>query len=216
MDYKHIMVGKYVDLMATIKDYSGSELGLHCELIAIVYDMTEDEVLDLPLSKFEEYEREISFLFTKPKFKSRIPNKIVLNGRKYEIVKDAKQLTAAQYIDYSTYCQLPDKDFRIAEILSVFLVPEGEKYGHYDIAPVIEEIKNYLDVQTALDICFFFRKKSLKSIERTVFFLQAWTKMMQRKARKNPKMKEKLTEIQENLKKMEVILLDANERISTM
>lgn len=216
MDYKDIMVGKYVDLMATIKDYSGAELGLHCELIAIVYDMTEDEVLDLPISKFEEYEREISFLYKKPKFKSRIPNKVVLNGRKYDIVKDANKLTAAQFIDYNTYCELPDRDYHIAQILSVFLIPEGEKYGHYDIEPVINEITNYLDIQTALDICFFFRKKSLKSIERTVFFLQAWTKMMQRKAKKNPKMKEKLMEIQENLTKMEQVLLDANERLSTM
>ena len=120
MDYKDIMVGKYVDLMATIKDYSGTELGLHTELIAIVYDMTEDEVLDLPLSKFEQYEREISFLYKKPKFTSKIPNKVVLNGRKYEIMKDGNKLTAAQYIDYNTYVELPDKDFHIAEILSVF------------------------------------------------------------------------------------------------
>jgi len=211
MDYKDIMVGTYVDLMATIKEHEGEELELHVKLISIVYGLDENQVLDLPLSKFEEYERELAFLYRKPKITGKIPNKIVLNGRKYEVVKNAKKLTASQYIDYQSYLKLEDPDSHIAQVLSVFLVPEGEKYGNYDIEQVVDEISNYLSIQTALDVCFFFRKKYLRSIRNTILYLEVLMKMMKRKAKKNPLMMEKVKEIEKNLTIMREAVLYLNE-----
>lgn len=211
MDYKDINIGTYVDIMATIKEHEGEELELHVKLISLVYGLEEDQVLDLPLSKFEEYERELAFLYRKPKITGKIPNKIVLNGRKYEVVKNAKKLTASQYIDYQSYLKLEDPDSHIAQVLSVFLIPEGEKYGAYDIEPVVQEISNNLSTQMALDVCFFFRKKYLRSIRNTILYLEAMMKMMRRKAKSNPLMMEKVKEIEKNLKIMREAALYLNE-----
>lgn len=206
MTYKDINVGKYLELMATIKEYEGEEIDLHVKLISIIFEMTEEEVLCLPLSKYQEREQEIAFLYREPKITGKIPNVITLNNRKYEVCKDTKKITASQFIDYSTYVTMEDKDSRIAEVLSVFLIPVGEKYGKYDIAPVIDEIKEFMPVQMALDICFFFRKKSVKSNKRILRSLMLRTRAMMITHRKNKEMVEKMKEIEKNLEVMLTIL----------
>lgn len=210
MDYKDISVDQYLNIRATIKEHEGSELDLHVKLISLIFGMSEDEVLDLPLPKFEELNKELSFLYKQPKITGKIPSKIVLNGRKYTVVKDAKKLTASQYIDYNSYCDLPDPDTHIAQVLSVFLIPEGEKYGSYEIEPVIDEISNYLSAQLAFDVCFFFQKKSLRSIKNMLIYFGVMTRMMKRKVRKHPKLKEQMEELQKKLTTM-VILLQRSE-----
>jgi len=206
MDYKDINIGTYLEMLATIKEHEGSELDLHVKLIAIWLDADEEDILDMPLSSFEDCERDISFLYQKPKITGKIPDTITLNNRKYNVCKDERKLTASQYIDYQSYIALDDPDSHIAEVLSVFLVPEGEKYGHYDIDPVIQEIKDYMPVQTALDVCFFFRRKSAKLAKRTLRCLLIQTKAMKIKHRKNEKMVEKLKEIEDNLMIMQTVL----------
>lgn len=209
MDYKDVNVETYLEIMATIKEHEGEEIDLHVRLIAILFGMSEDEVLDMPLDKFQECETEIGFLYRRPKITGKIPNVITLNNRKYNVIKDSKKLTASQYIDYQAYIGMEDPDSHIAEVLSVFLVPEGEKYGHYDIEPVIEEIKRYMPIQTALDVCFFFRKKSLKSSKRTLRYLLWMMRGMRMKNRKNKQMVEKITEIEKNLMIMQTVLQES-------
>lgn len=206
MELKDINVRTFVKLKATIKEHEGSELELHVKLISILFDISEDEVLDLPLPKFEEYERQTGFMYKPIKHYDNIPNKIVLNGRKYNVVKDAKKLTASQFIDYNTYCQMEDPDSYLAQILSVFLIPEGEKYGSYDIEPVVQEISEYLSAKVAMDICFFFRKKSLKSLRSTLLYLGLMMKTMKREMKKNPMMKEKMMEILKKMREMAIVL----------
>ncbi len=206
MELKDINVSTFVKLKATIKEHEGTEIELHVKLISILFNMTEDQVLDTPLPKFEEMERQTGFMYRPVKHYDKIPNKIVLNGRKYDVVKDVKKLTASQFIDYNTYCQLPDPDSHLAQILSVFLIPEGEKYGSYDIEPVVQEISEYLSAKVAMDICFFFRKKSMKSLKSTVLYLGLMMRMMKRKMRKNPMMTEKMTEIQKKLMELQAVL----------
>lgn len=209
MEYKDVNVGTYLDVRATIKEHEGSEIELHVKIISLLFGMSEDEVLDMPLDKFLECETGIGFLYRRPKITGKIPNVITLNNRKYNVIKDSKKLTASQYIDYQTYIGMEDPDSHIAEVLSVFLVPEGEKYGHYDIEPVIEEIKQYMPIQTALDVCFFFRKKSLKSSKHTLRYLLWMMRGMRMKNRKNKQMVEKITEIEKNLMIMQTVLQES-------
>ena len=82
MDYKDISVDQYLNIRATIKEHEGSELDLHVKLISLIFGMSEDEVLDLPLPKFEELNKELSFLYKQPKITGKIPSKIVLNAGK--------------------------------------------------------------------------------------------------------------------------------------
>lgn len=199
MDYKDISIDTYLEVLATIKEYEGPELDLHVSLIGIIFGMTDDEVLDLPLDKFQEYETEIAFLYKKPKITGKIPNTIVLNGRKYNVCKDEKKLLTSQFVDYQSYIALDDPDTHLAQVLSVFLIPEGEKYGKYEIESVIEEIGKYLNVQTALDLCFFLRKRSIKSTRRSLQRLVMRTRAMRITHRKNQQMVEKMKEIEEKL-----------------
>ena len=210
MDFRDINVDTFINIKATIKEHEGPEIELHVKLISMLFNLTEDEVLDLPLTKFEDYERQTAFLYRQPKLSAKIPNVIVLNGRKYNVVKNAKKLTASQFIDYMTYCKLPDPDSHLAQVLSVFLIPDGEKYGSYDIEHVINEISTYLSAQMALEIAFFLRLKSLHSLTSTVRYLELMMWMMKRRAKKNPKVKEKMEEVQEKLRMM-VMALERSE-----
>ena len=104
---------------------------------------------------------------------------------------------------------LPDS--HIAQVLSVFLIPEGEKYGSYDIEAVIDEISNHLSTQMALDVCFFFRKRYLRSTKNTVLYLEGMLRTMKRRAKKNPKMKDKIEELEKNLEVMREAVSYLNE-----
>lgn len=216
MDYKDISVNTYLEVLATIKDFEGQEIDLHVSLIGIIFGMTDDEVLNLSLDKFQEYEMEIAFLYRKPKITGKIPNTIVLNGRKYNVCKDEKKLLTSQFVDYQSYIALEDPDSHIAQVLSVFLIPEGEKYGKYDIETVIDEIGKYLNVQTALDLCFFLRKRSLKSTRRSLQRLVMRMRALRITHRKNQQMVEKMKEIEKNLEIMDMALQESEDEFSLL
>lgn len=206
MDYKDINLKKYLQVLATIKEHDGDELTLRTKVIAIIFDLTEDEVLDLPLEDFAKYNQEISFLYKKANKTAKIPDTIVLNNRKYRVCKDVNKLVASQYIDYQSYLAMEDSDAEAARVLSVFLIPEGEKYGHYDIEPVIEEIKEYMPAQMALDVCFFFEQKCRRSIRHTLRYLLVMTKAI-RMQRKTPmEVKEKMKDIEGKLTRTLIVL----------
>ena len=179
--YKTLSVGKYMEIRELLKQEL-DEMDLQAEILAVLNDTTVDEIMKLPLPKYSEYVRLSTFLTEKPKPKAECPKKITLNDRKYYVIKKAEELTAAQYIDYQNYMKMKDPDSKLAEILSIFIIPEGKKYVEgYDITEVINDIKDYLPILSAFNICFFFRKKQAESIERTLIYLGLMMKIWKRK-----------------------------------
>lgn len=182
-NYNKLTLGKYTKIQELLHSDYEEFIDIQPAILAILSDKTEDEVLNLPLSKYAEMVQESSFVLETPKLKGKSLVDLNINGRVFCFVRNTQDITAAQYIDYQTLVTKKDNWKYLANILACFLVPKGGKYcDGYDIVEVIQWLNDYLDVYTAMDTCFFFRKKSLKSIKRSLRYSAAVMRAMKWKA----------------------------------
>lgn len=193
--------------MATIKDWEDINLGMFQRMneistrdeeiervvgfVALFNDLTEEEVLDLPLDKFKAYIKEMAWMNTPPE--PAMPREdYVINGKEYKLTMNFHKLTTAQYIDFQGYSKSDD----YSQMLSVFLIPKGHKYGDgYDVYEVQEDLKT-LPVQEVLGLMGFF-----------IVLYRSWSAALLRyssrvlrkaaKREKNPKMMETVKEMEE-------------------
>lgn len=193
MDYKDLTINKWLEIRQILKD-GGDDIEIQARIIGTLFDMTEDEVLNLPIKKYQDYAEQISFLQTDLKPVKHPANHYVLNGHKYKLVKDTQKLTAGQYIDYQTLAAMEDSDEHLADIIGCFLVPADKEYGEYDVMENAKEIGEYLSIEEGLGICYFFQRRSFDSINSTLIYLELIMKRMSRKE-KNPEIQEKLKEL---------------------
>jgi len=190
--YKDLTIKKYQEIRQILAD-DGGELNIQSRIIACLTDMELDAVLNLSLTKYNEYVQKSSFLMDKPVINKHVPSKIVINGKEYVLTKNVNKLTASQYIDYQNYIAEKDNEKYLANIIACFLVPKGMKYNDgYDVLDVAEEIAENLSIQDAMDICFFFRRKYLNSIKLTLTYLGLRVRMMKAK---DPETKEKMKQV---------------------
>lgn len=177
MDYYDITIGQYLEIKEVF-EADVPELDKMVSLIAICFNMTEDEVLDLEVTKFNKYVNEINFLYS-PYPKEVIKEYYVLDGQRYEVHLNLSKLTAGQYIDFQTFIKEPIRN--LVEILSVFLIPEGKKYGDYDMEKVHKDIKEHMNVVDALAISGFFLLQFQSLTESMLTYLKSKLKKMKRK-----------------------------------
>lgn len=194
--YKELTIKKYLELRKLTSEGYDDELQLQCSLIAVLADMSEDEVLSLSLPEYQNMVKATSFLLDKPVLNKHIPNKVVINGVKYNITKDVSKLNVAQYIDYQTL-SAEHKEEYIPNTIACFMVPEGNTYGDgkYDIDKVVSDISEHMSIQDAISIAFFFSKKYQTIIEDMLIYL-AWRIRIMNKRKMTTETKKKLKEAQ--------------------
>lgn len=196
--YKELTINKYQEIRKILEE-DGGELNIQAGIIACLTGMSLDDVLNLSLTKYNEYVQKTAFLLEKPKLDGRIPNKLNINGVECEITKNVKKLTAAQYIDYQTLTAMKDQEKYLANILACFIVPKGKKYGDgYETDDIVQWIGENLSIVDGLNICFFFRKKYLNSIRFTVTYLELTMKRLAKKE-KDPKIQAMMKDLNEKL-----------------
>src|SRR5574344_984539 len=160
-NYNDMSISLWREIRETLEDMGeASELEVQVALISLLSGMEEDEIRNLPLKEYSEMAAKTRFLMQQPNVKAIRPRNLPINGKKYDLVDDIKDLTTGQYIDYQTYMQ-DNEDFKnLAKVLSVFIVPKGKTYNEgYDVEDVIRELDEHLSIQIALGVCFFFREK---------------------------------------------------------
>lgn len=129
-------------------------INVNMGLLSVLCDCDIEQIENLEISKFNRLVSELNYL-GKPYYNS-VNTEYVLNGRKLILQCNVNTMTTAQYIDFQTYYKL-GADKRRAEILSCILIPDGYKYNDgYDIAEIIELIKNYMPIPDVLGLCDFF------------------------------------------------------------
>ena len=132
--------------------------------------------------------------------------KLNINGRECVITKNVNKLTTGQYIDYQSYIAADDQEKYLANVLACFIVPKGMSYGDgYDTDEIATWLGENLSIQDAMNICFFFRKRYLKSINLTVTCLELSMKRLKRKE-KSPEVKEKMEELTKKLTEYRTLL----------
>lgn len=195
-NYNKLSIGKFMEIQDI--DFTGmEEIDIQVSLIAILNDMTEDEVMDLPLNDYKDCVRKLKFLATKPEPKTKIPKAVKLDGKEYTVIKDIKEMTAGQYIDYQNYLSHKENKY-LPHILSCFIIPKGEKYGDSNLMEIIEIIKTELPIGIALNMSAFFLKKWESLTKGTLTYLGLKMKWMMRKE-KNQEVKKKMQMAIKNL-----------------
>lgn len=195
-NYNKLSIGKFMEIQDI--DFTGmEEIDIQVSLIAILNDMTEDEVMDLPLNDYKDCVRKLKFLATKPEPKNKVPKAVKLDGKEYTVITDIKEMTAGQYIDYQNYLTHKDNKY-LPHILSCFIIPKGEKYGDSNLMEIIEIIKTELPIGIALNMSAFFLKKWESLTKGTLTYLGLKMKWMMRKE-KNQEVKKKMQMAIKNL-----------------
>lgn len=154
--YRRLPVGKYRDIRDVCRDESLDDLDRQVKIIAILADMTEEDVLDLPIAEYAEMAAKTRFLESMETTDANNISRVYYAGG-FELVPvtDHRKITAAQYIDFQEYAKSGDEN--LVEILSCLLIPKGMSYNRgYDVMDVQNAIRKDMSVSDALALTAFF------------------------------------------------------------
>ena len=175
-DYNKLSLGKYLDIQKVAKDESLEDIDKQVAILAILGDMTEDEVLDLPILEYKSMSEQSKFLEKPVNVPKHIASKYELAGWSLVPTTDIRKMTTAQYIDFQTYSR--DADMKLVEILSCFLIPQGKKYNEdYDMAELQSVIRDHLTIPNCLALSAFFLRKFNNSIRGTLIYCKWMTRL---------------------------------------
>lgn len=205
-DYSNLPIGKYYEILDVCNsDISPIEKDI--AIIAILADVTEDEVYKLKADEVYELQQQLKFLAKKANNKHTSVKKLKIAGKNYKVMSKLEDMNIAQYVDFQ-FSWKNDYITNLPEILSIFIIPEGCKYNEgYDLAEVREDIKNNLSIDVALDIAFFLRKKLVALIKSKLLYFRLilWTMKLRMK---DKKLKKQMEELISQYKKLEKLLTD--------
>lgn len=205
--WNDISINKYYDIVAIMNDKDKDEFAKYMSLLAILCDVDESDVYNLDLIQAQGLFKQISwindFSFLNHKGGIGAIKTVILDGTKYNVCVDLQKFTVAQYIDFQTFWHKKDLEKYYGNILAVFLIPDGHKYGEgYDVAELAESIRDKVSIVTANQVCFFFLKSLQISIEALAIYL-AWMKRKMKKAEN----KEKMEIVEKNLKMIQQYII---------
>lgn len=191
-NYSELPINKYLEIkeiMISDDDKFEKEM----RIISILCDVSMDDLYEMELSSLQGINSNLAYLSESIKC-SDIKDSITINGKDYNVCTKVKEFTVAQYVDFQNY---PKDENHMAENLSTFVVPNGKKYGEgYDIVEVINEFKEHLSIEDAVNLQNFFIKKLVNSIKDILHSLLPLMKREMKKT-KNPKAQEILKTLKE-------------------
>ena len=207
MTYYDLTIDKYLEIKEVLENGT-DDLSTQVALLAVLNECTEDDLLDMPLDEFKRKLADLNFLSQPLNPKPQCPKTITIGKEVFESVRDVKQFTAGQYIDYQNLIKSEDFYSIIPNLLACFFIPKGKDYGKdYDIMEVAEKIKKNISIGFALDVCFFFQMQSIRSINSTLDYLALMTKMQIFKA-KDKETKTKLKTAVEKIRELKASFND--------
>lgn len=183
--YKKLPLGKYSEIVAVLKDESLEDIDKQVKVVALLNDMDEDDVLNLPITEFSKLNFAASFLQEPCEDdKSRVAESYTFGDLVLLPVKSTDKITTSQYIDFQNFAK--DYENNIVGLLSCLLVPKGKTYGNgYDIADVHKAISDSLSVFDAFALLSFFFDSLTLSVKDSLTYLQKKMRRMERMKNRN-------------------------------
>lgn len=180
--FDKLPLGLYLELRAIPKDIDETDRTV--AVIAILTGQTERDVLNAPIADFREWAARAAFLDQEPPtFRRRVADAYHLGGFELVPTTDLRKVTTAQYIDFQGFA--PEGEARLPELLSVFLVPRGHKYGDgYDPVDVQQAIRDGMSVTDVLTLAAFFLTSYAKLIRASRSFLARLARTEKDKAKR--------------------------------
>lgn len=197
LSWNEMTVADYIRLREISKLQMATEDEKNLMVAALIAEKPYQEILQLPLDKARELMDKTEFLLQQP-VPGKTKRKYELNGRTYRLFKDPSEMTVAQYIDFAAI-EKEGFDKMPAEMLAIFLVPDGHQYNDgYDKEQQIEDMLD-MPITEALGVCSFFTKRLSKSINLIMTALRLRMKWMRITAKKEDREMMKALEIQMRL-----------------
>lgn len=209
--WSEVTLSEYRRINEIIKDENLSSAEKDIALLAILCEVPEDKIWEMNVENVRDLRTEMLWLnrdFDYPKtlnFK-----KIKVGDWDCKVESDITKMTYAQFVDFETYISEMDEykqPVKKAEVLSVFIIPEGHKYGDgYDVLSLqkaIDENVSYLLYST---LWAFFFEKSKKSLTHTSIFLASKLRARSFLMRKSNPLKEKYIELSRLIKESRHLL----------
>lgn len=172
--WNYISLDEFAKIRAIVNDSGRTTEDKQISLAALLQGVDEDTILNMPLAQVQPIFARAMELNEQPQ-KAK-PKKVYQVAGWTLRLTEGKDISVAQWVDFQNYGK--DMDNHLADMLSVVLVPKGKTYNEgYDIDKLKADLGARMTVPEALGVCFFFRRKWLKSMRRTLNFLVGWTLM---------------------------------------
>lgn len=176
----------------TIKEYYEYEEMLKADTPDVfgIFELFGEDATKMPFDEFEKKMREIQNMHIPSD--EGVHKYYKLNGKRYKASLNHLKLSAGQFIDFQSYM----KDFKMEEVLSVFLIPQTKswrgwstpKYNDgYDVLKVQEDILNHMTIGQANNLRAFFLKLSTLSLKTMKAFSEKKEFKMRKKKLKMQK-----------------------------
>ena len=199
-----VSIADYFKIIDIANDEAIEGIAKDVEIIALLYGLDVNEVWDMSVSEVNQYRAAIEFISNPPVPTKASIKAINVNGRKCTVYTDLNNFTYAQYVDFQEYWRKPNN---LVDVLSVLIVPDGEKYGKYDVVEFKRDIEKYINVELATTICSFFLKSLMKYLKHSLQYLEKQVKIMKAMPlKKTEKEKETLREAMERITEIKYIV----------
>ena len=200
--WNELPIGQYEKIKEIIRSESED---MDVEILAVLCGVDVDTILNMPVSEVWKMKAQMGWLFTPLNVRDRLKYKYIkLDGVKYVVHTDFKDITTAQYIDFQTFYQ--DYEQNYCNVLACFIIPEGHKYNDgYDALETAEIFREKLSVEAAENACFFFAQRSKDSFLRGLRRL-TWTTTLKEAKTKNLEIRKMWTKTREELMKQSDVI----------
>ena len=190
-------IGTYRQLVEIEKDPALGDYERAVAKCAVLCGCDEQEIWDLPMAEASKLFEGIAWTGRFDFDKNLKFNKLKVGKYNCVVNVNMQDFTVGQYFDFTSYWNA-DRGENLENLLTVFLIPEGKKYGQdYDVADLKEEITWNLPLTVAQSVCFFFLKELVSSIEASLIYLDYQIRKMERKA--SPEARKELQNKREQL-----------------
>ena len=193
-NYNLLSVGKYLQIQDIAKEEELSDIDKQVAIIAVLADLSEDAVLDLPIMEYKALAEKSKFLEKPMNVPKNIASTYTLEGWELVPTTDIRKMTTAQYIDFQTFSKEGEK--KLIEVLSCFLIPKGKKYNEdYDILEVQKALRNYLTIPNCLALSAFFLAKFNRSIKGMLIYSKWIAKIKLKKGKEKQEILKKIDQM---------------------
>lgn len=201
-----VSISEYDRIMDVVCDKELSDAEKDVALIAILAGVPEDVVWDLDIMEVKRLRLQLSWLNLEFNYPKKINfKKIKIGEWECNVLQDIDKMTYAQFVDFQNYVR--DIAHKKKEILSIFFIPTGKKYGEdYDIVGLQNAIGDNVSILTYNTVWFFFLKKYRASLNRTAIYLASMLRARAFLMRKKNPLKAKYKELAKIIREMPTML----------
>ncbi len=182
------------------KNADSDQITYAVELVSACTNKSVQECLDMPFNELKHFCDDLSFMEDKPK--GRLNPSVTINGTTYVVSLKVKDITTAQYIDYTE--TLKNDPENIALMCAIFCIPKGHAYNEgYDVMELAQEFYEHFKIVDAIGISFFFTKLLQSYVRVTLSFLKRKLKKQMKLYKKNKTNLQEIQKMQQSIEALE-------------